>query len=79
MPNLFLISYADARKQDIDSNGVDYYCHDNDEKLQDLTHSLSEKDLRQLFSSIGLTNSDGTFPLEHVMKDLKSIDDMYAR
>ncbi len=79
MPNLFLISYADARKQDIDSNGIEHNCHDNDKKLQDLTHSLDKKDLRQLFYSVGLTNSDGTFPLERVMKDLKGIDEKFAR
>lgn len=77
-PSNFCISYEEARKADIDSNGIDHKCHLNDEKLQDATFSLDEKSLRKLFKSIGLADDNGDFPIKHLIDQSKQLHRRYA-
>lgn len=78
-PKNFIISYEEARKHDIDSQGNDVQAHLCDEKLQNLNITLDDNDLKYLFQSVGITNSDGTFPLELFLNRLKSTDEQYIR
>lgn len=62
-PDNFCINYEKARQNDIDANGKDHNCHNNDEKLQDATLMLDDESLRALFTSVGLARDDGKFPI----------------
>ena len=77
-PGNFCISYDEARKNDIDSEGKDHNCHKNDEELQDATLSLDEQSLRQLFASVGLADKEGNFPIKHLIESAEQIDKDYA-
>ena len=77
-PSSFCISYGEARKNDIDANGKDHNCHKNDEQLQDATLNLDEQSLRQLFTSVGLADKDGQFPIKDLIEKSKEIDDTYS-
>lgn len=77
-PDNFCISYEQARKNDIDIEGKDHNCHKNDEKLQDATLNLDEKSLRQLFTSVGLADRDGQFPIKDLLEKSKLLDEFYA-
>lgn len=77
-PNNFCISYEQARKNDVDSEGKDHETHKNDEQLQDATVYLDEQSLRQLFKSVGLAERDGQFPIKDMLEQSKQIDETYA-
>lgn len=66
MPNYFCKSYKKIKKMD---NDMDTLSHKNDEELSDATLNLDEQNLRQIYSSIGIANENGEFPI----KDLKEI------
>ena len=77
MPSNFIINYEKARKNDIDSNGMDHECHKNDEKLSDATLLLDNKELRKLFASIGLADKEGKFGVKQVIEQSKLINETY--
>lgn len=77
-PNNFCICYEQARKNDVDRNGVDSECHKNDEKLQDAILNLDEKSLRQLYTSVGLADRNGEFPLKELKEKSVLLDKYYA-
>lgn len=77
-PDNFCISYEQARKNDIDIEGKDHNCHKNDEQLQDATLNLDEQSLRRLFTSVGLADRDGPFPIKDLLEKSRSLDEFYA-
>ncbi len=77
-PNNFCISYEEARKNDIDSEGKDHNCHKNDEQLKDATLNLDEQSLRRLFTSVDLADKDGNFPIKDLIEKSELIDKVYA-
>ncbi len=77
-PDNFCISYEQARKNDIDIEGKDHYCHKNDKELQDATLNLDEQSLRQLFTSVGLADKEGQFPINDFIVQSKLLDAFYA-
>lgn len=77
-PNNFCISYEQARKNDIDLEGRDHNSHKNDKELQDVTLGLDEQSLRQLFSSVGIADKDGEFPVKNLIEKSKKIHEIYA-
>lgn len=77
-PDNFCISYEQARKNDIDIQGKDHNCHKNDEQLQDATLNLDEQSLRGLFTSVGLADRDGQFPIKDLLEKSKLLDEFYA-
>lgn len=77
-PDNFCISYEEARKNDIDGEGNDRKCHENDEELQDATLSLDEESLRKLFSSVGLADEQGYFPIKDLVEKSKKLHEIYA-
>lgn len=77
-PDNFCINYEQARKNDIDIEGKDHNCHKNDEKLQDATLNLDEQSLRNLFTSVGLADKDGQFPIKDLLEKSKSLGEFYA-
>ena len=77
-PNLFCISYEEARKHDIDSDGKDHKSHENDEELSDATLNLDEQSLRMLFTSVGLADKNGNFPIKDLIEESKKIDENLA-
>lgn len=77
-PDNFCINYEQARKNDVDSKGKDWECHKNDEQLQDATLSLDDQSLRALFTSVGLADKDGKFPINDLKEKSKMIDAFYA-
>lgn len=74
MPNNFCLSYEDIRKHDIEDDGNDRKCHKNDDELSDVTHGLDEKSLRAIYSSIGIANKDGQFPIKKFFNESLEID-----
>lgn len=74
LPLNFCKSYEEMRKQDINSNGVDMKSHKNDE-LADITLSLDEKNLRKIFSSIGIADREGNFPIKDLISESDRIYD----
>ena len=73
-PENFCTSYQEIRQNDIDENGVDTKCHKNDEQLADVTLGLTDKSLREVFKSLGLTDKDGKFPINDLFEKCKCID-----
>ena len=76
-PDNFCINYEQARKNDIDIEGKDHNCHKNDEQLQDATLNLDEQSLRRLFTSVGLADRDGQFPIKDLLEKSKLLDEFY--
>ncbi len=77
-PDNFCVSYEQVRKNDIDDEGRDHNCHKNDEQLQDATLNLDEQSLRKLFTSVGLADRDGQFPIKDLIEKSKKIDEFFA-
>lgn len=77
-PNNFCINYEQARKEDIDANGRDQECHKNDEKLQDVKLFLDDKNLREVFTSVGLADREGRFPVKSLIEKSNQIDAQFA-
>ena len=77
-PNNFCISYEEIRKNDIDANGKDHFCHKNDSSLEDATIGLDEQSLRRLFMSVGLADKEGNFPIKDLLDKSESIHQRYA-
>lgn len=73
-PENFCINYKQARQNDISGNFVDHCCHKNDEKLKDVTLCLDEQSLRKLFTSVGLVNKDGKFPITELKRKSRQIN-----
>jgi len=76
-PDNFCISYEEARKHDINSAGEDKKCHKNDEELADATIGLEEEVLRKIFSSVGLADKEGKFPIGDLIKRSEEIHKKY--
>ena len=77
-PDNFCINYEQARKNDIDIEGKDHKCHKNDEQLKDATLNLDEQSLRKLFTSVGLADKEGQFPIKDLLEKSKLVDEIYA-
>lgn len=77
-PDNFCVSYEQIRKNDIDKDAKDHNCHKNDEKLQDATLGLDKQSLRKLFTSVGIADKDGIFPIDELIKKSKLVDEIYA-
>lgn len=73
-PNNFCQSYEQIRKNDIKSDGTDSMCHKNDEDLSSATLGLDDKSLREVFSSIGLADKNGDFPIKELIEKSNAID-----
>lgn len=66
-PQNFCRSYEEIRKHDIvkkDRKAIDTKCHENNEALASATLDLDEKSLRDIYTSIGVADKDGNFPIE---------------
>lgn len=74
-PENFCVSYEEIRKNDIASDGRDMECHKNDQVLSSATIGLDEQSLRSVFSSIGLADREGKFPITELFDKAKEIDD----
>lgn len=74
-PENFCRSYEEIRKHDIKKNGTDTGSHKNDEALASATLNLDEQKLRQVFTSIGLADREGFFPIRALIDKAKSIDE----
>ena len=77
-PNNFCISYEQARKNDVDTNGTDHNCHKNDAQLENVTLHLDDESLKKLFSSVNLADKNGIFPIINLLENSKQIDKIYA-
>lgn len=78
-PFNFFVSYDEIRKHDIDANGVDHHSHENDDKLQDATLNLDVPSLRKLFTSVGLADKDGNFPIKDLLDKSQALHELYAK
>lgn len=77
LPDTFCVNYEQVRELDIDSEGDDSECHLNDEKLQDVI-GLDEKSLRQLFTSVGVADKDGKFPITNLLEKSKLLHEFFV-
>lgn len=72
-PELFCRSYEEIRSYDITDDGNDSESHKNDRVLGTRTTiGLDEKSLRQIFTSIGIANKNGEFPIKELI-DMSTI------
>ena len=76
-PYNFCISYEEARENDINSKGEDKKCHQNDEELANETIGLEEEVLRKIFSSVGLADKEGKFPIGDMMDKSEELHKKY--
>lgn len=76
-PKNFCKSYEEIRKNDIDTQKKDHFCHKNDKELQDATLNLDEKSLRKLFSSVGLADKKGIFPIYDIFTKSELLNVLY--
>ena len=76
MPRNFCRSYEEIRKHDIDNDGKDHKCHENDEELSNVTLNLEEKRLRQIFTSVGIANENGEFPIKDLEEKSRILDEL---
>ena len=74
-PEDFCRSYEEIRKHDIKSDKTDTECHKNDEDLESATLELDEQKLRMVFTSIGIADKEGNFPIKNLIDQSKMIDD----
>ena len=74
-PENFCRSYEEIRKHDIRSNGEDSKSHKNDEELSNATLDLDEQSLRQIYTSIGIADRDGNFPIKDLIDKSKLLDE----
>lgn len=72
-PENFCRSYEEIRKNDIRSNGEDSKAHKNDESLASATLDLEEQALRGIFTSIGIADQEGNFPVKKLADISESI------
>lgn len=75
-PECFCISYEAIRKQDINNDGIDFECHKNDEELSGITLNLDENTLKTVFSSIGVADHNGNFPIKALVDKSNEIDNL---
>lgn len=73
-PDCFCVNYDEIRKKDITSDGKDRECHKNDEKLADATLNLEDKVLREIYTSIGIADKDGKFPVKALVEKSNLVD-----
>ena len=73
-PEHFCVSYEDIRKLDIDEAGKDYECHKNDELEKMETISMDEESLRKVYTSIGIANERGKFPIGKLIDKMEEIN-----
>lgn len=71
-PSNFCRSYEEMRKRDIEDDGTDCLAHKNDEKLSSATLDLDKETLRQIYTSIGIADKDGNFPISK-LEELSSL------
>ena len=74
MPSNFGINYEEARKHDIDNDGVDTKCHQNDDELTSATIMIDDDTIRQVFKSIGITDKEGFFKIKNLIEKAEEID-----
>lgn len=76
-PELFCINYEEARKKDINPNGLDHNCHKNDELLSDANLMIDDATLRKIYKSVNLADKDGNFPIKSLYEESDKIDSFY--
>ena len=79
VPNNFCKSYEEIRKHDIEDDGTDAKCHENDEELSDATLDLDRESLRKVFTSIGLADKDGNFLIKTLSSKAEFIDEYFLQ
>lgn len=75
-PQHFCVSYEEIRKADYDDSGKDYEAHRVDDLLDIQTIQLDEYNLRKLYSSIGIADEKGKFPIGRVIEQVQIIDSL---
>ncbi len=75
-PDNFLVNYDTIRKADIAPSGKDSLCHKNEDKLMDATLQITNKQLREVYSNIGIVDKDGMFPIKNFIDKSKEIDSL---
>lgn len=73
-PENFCRSYDEIRKSDIGDDGIDCEAHKNDRDLASCKLDLDDETLRDVFSSIGLADKYGNFPILQFAHMSESLD-----
>lgn len=76
-PNLFCLTYEQIRELDIDEeNNLDCKAHKSEqlESLEKKLISLDDKNLREVYKSIGLAREDGLFPITDLIDKISEVD-----
>lgn len=75
-PINFCRSYEKIRENDIDEYGMDFNSHKNDEELKSANLEIDEKSLRKIYSSIGVADENGDFPIKSIIEEAEKIDNL---
>jgi hypothetical protein len=59
-------------------DGTDQASHKNDKELSDVTLGLDDKSLREVFTSIGVADKDGNFPITSLLAKSKRINEFFT-
>lgn len=73
VPRNFCVNYEEIRMHDVDADGRDFKCHENDEKLESASIKLDEESLREVYKQIGIANENGEFPIRSIIDKYEKI------
>lgn len=73
VPRNFCVNYEEIRMHDVDADGRDLKCHENDEKLESANIKLDEESLREVYKQIGIANENGEFPIRGIIDKYEKI------
>ena len=73
VPRNFCVNYEEIRMHDVDADGRDFKCHENDEKLESANIKLDEESLREVYKQIGIANENGEFPIRSIIDKYEKI------
>ena len=73
VPHDFCVNYEEIRMHDVDADGRDFKCHENDEELKSANIKLDEESLREVYKQIGIANEIGEFPIRSIVDKYEKI------
>lgn len=73
-PEHFCNSYEEIRKADVDSNGKDHDCHKSEMLEHMALVNMDEQSLRKVYSSIGVADINGQFPIDEIIDGVERIN-----
>ncbi|MEG1008481.1 MAG: hypothetical protein RSE41_02285 [Clostridia bacterium] len=77
-PNYFCVGYEEVIKKHKKNSINNDSCHKNDRMLKNAILNLDEKNLRELYKSVNITDENGDFPIKKFIDESNGLDKIYA-